>query len=164
MAARACAKADGVSPVPKVVVENLRAAVYASHEELSAQVQADSALDAKLLGLLGFFAVAGSLLLTLSNGLQDGRVLLLVGMGLGALACLVGSMGGSSPNMGPPPEQFYTDYGAGTEADYLTQLLADLAATAELNREGLERRRRAITFAVRAPILLAVVYGLVWLA
>lgn len=155
---------DGVSPVPKVVVENLRAAVHASHEELSAQVQADSALDAKLLGLLGFFAVAGSLLLTLSNGLQDGRVLLLVGVGLGALACLVGSMGGSSPNMGPPPEQFYADYGAGAEADYLTQLLADLAATAELNREGLERRRRAITFAVRAPILLAAVYGLVWLA
>ena len=34
------------------VVENLRAAVYASHQELSAQVQADSALDSKLLGLL----------------------------------------------------------------------------------------------------------------
>lgn len=155
---------DGVSPVPRVVVENLRAAVYASHKELSAQVQADSALDAKLLGLLGFFAVAGSLLLTLSNGLQDGRILLLAGVGLGALACLVGSVGGSSPNMGPPPEQFYADYGAGTEADYLTQLLSDLAVMAELNREGLERRRRAITFAVRAPTLLAAVYGVVWLA
>jgi len=42
----------------KVVVENLRSAVYASYEELSAQVQADSALDTKLLGLLGFLAAA----------------------------------------------------------------------------------------------------------
>jgi hypothetical protein len=35
---------------PEVVVENLRAAVYASHAELAAQVQADSALDSKLVG------------------------------------------------------------------------------------------------------------------
>jgi hypothetical protein len=67
-------------------------------------VQADCALDSKLLGLLGFFAVAGSLLLTLPPGLHDGRVLLLTGVGLGVLACLFGSMGGSSPNAGPPPE------------------------------------------------------------
>jgi hypothetical protein len=144
-----------------VVVENLRSAVYASYEELAAQVQADSALDSKLLGLLGFFAVAGSLLLTLPRGLHDGRVLLLIGVGLGVLACLVGSMGGSSPNAGPPPEKFYADYGAGAEMDYLSQLLADLAAQAERNREGLERRRRALAFAVRAPLLLVIVYGLV---
>jgi hypothetical protein len=150
--------------VPQVVVENLRNAVYASYEELSAQVQADSALDSKLLGLLGFFAVAGSLLLTLPHGLHDGRVLLLAGVGFGVLACLVGSMGSSSPNAGPPPEKFYADYGAGAEADYLSQLLADLAAQAERNREGLEGRRRALAFAVRAPLLLAIVYGLVSLA
>jgi hypothetical protein len=150
--------------VPGVVVENLRSAVYASYEELSAQVQADSALDSKLLGLLGFFAVAGSLLLSLPHGLRDGRVLLLIGVVLGGLACLVGSMGGSSPNVGPPPEKFYADYGAGAEGDYLTQLLADLTATAALNREGLERRRRALSLAVRAPVLLAIGYGLVWLA
>lgn len=147
--------------MPQVVVENLRSAVYASYEELSAQVQADSALDSKLLGLLGFFAVAGSLLLTLPHGLHDGRVLLLVGVGLGVLACLVGSVGGSSPNVGPPPKKFYDDFGAGGEADYLAQLLADLAAMAELNREGLERRGRALAFAVRAPVLLVVLYGLV---
>ncbi len=80
------------SATPEVVVENLRAAVYASHEELSAQVQADSALDSKLLGLLGFFAIAASILLTLPHGLHDGRVLLLAGAGLGAVACFVGSM------------------------------------------------------------------------
>ena len=34
----------------EVVVENLRAAVYASHEEISVQVQADGGLDSKLLG------------------------------------------------------------------------------------------------------------------
>ncbi len=147
--------------MPHVVVENLRSAVYASYEEFSAQVQADSALDSKLLGLLGFFAVAGSLLLTLPRGLHDGRVLLLIGVGFGVLACLAGSMGGSSPNAGPPPEKFYADYGAGAEPDYLSQLLADLAAQAERNREGLERRRRALAFAVRAPLLLVIVYGLV---
>jgi hypothetical protein len=150
-----------VVAVPEVVVENLRTAVNASHEELSAQVQADSALDAKLLGLLGFFAVAGSLLLTLPHGLHGGRVLLFIGVGLGALACLGGSMGGASPNIGPPPQQFYADYGAGAEADYLAQLLADLAATAQVNREGLEFRRRALAVAVGAPVLLTLAYGVV---
>jgi hypothetical protein len=150
--------------MPKVVVENLRSAVYASYEELSAQVQADSALDAKLLGLLGFFAIAGSLLLTLPHGLRDERLLLLVGVGFGALACLMGSMGGSSPNIGPPPEEFYADYGARAEADYLAQLLADLAATTRINHQGLELRRRALAVGVGAPILLAVVYGLVQVA
>lgn len=76
--------------MPEVVVENLRAAVSGSYAELSAQVQADSTLDAKLLGLLGFFAVAGSLLLTLPHGLHNERVLLLVGTGLGALAAAFG--------------------------------------------------------------------------
>jgi hypothetical protein len=145
----------------RAVVENLRTAVYASYEELSAQVQADGALDSKLLGLLGFFAVAGSLLLTLPRGLLDGRVLLLVGVVLGALACLVGSIGGSSPNVGPRPEAFFAAYGAGAEADYLTQLLGDLTDAARLNREGLERRDKALSFAIRAPIFFAVVYGVV---
>ena len=58
---------------PEVVVENLRAAVYASHEELAAQVVADTALDSKLLGLLGFFAIAASILLTVPHGLHDRR-------------------------------------------------------------------------------------------
>jgi hypothetical protein len=150
--------------VSKAIVENLRSAVYASYEELSAQVQADSALDAKLLGLLGFFTVAGSLLLTLPHGLRDGRTLLLVGVGFGALACLGGSMGGSSPNMGPAPEDFYADYGARAEVDYLAQLLADLSAATRINHEGLEIRRRALSLAVGAPILLAAVYGLVSVA
>jgi hypothetical protein len=48
---------------PDVVVENLRSAVHASEGELAAQVVADSALDSKLLGLLGFFAIAASILL-----------------------------------------------------------------------------------------------------
>jgi hypothetical protein len=58
---------------PEVVVENLRAAVYASHEEISVQVQADGGLDSKLLGLLGFFALAGSILVTVPHGLSDRR-------------------------------------------------------------------------------------------
>ncbi len=116
-------------------------------------MQADSALDAKL-GLLGFFAVAGSLLLTLPHGLRDGRVLLLVGVGFGALACLVGSMGGSSPNMGPPSREFYADYGARAEADYLAQLLADLTATTRINHQGLELRRRHPAHAEKTPRLV----------
>ena len=52
-----CAKANTPAPsaTPEVVVENLRSAVYASHEEISVQVQADGGLDSKLLGLLGKF-------------------------------------------------------------------------------------------------------------
>lgn len=147
--------------MPNVVVDNLRSAVYACYEELSAQVQADTALDTKLFGLLSFFAVAGSVLLTLPHGLRSGRILLLVGVGFGALACLMGSMGGSSPNVGPTPEEFYADYGARAEADFLAQLLADLAATTRLNHQGLELRRQALAVAVGAPVVLAVVYGLV---
>ena len=101
--------------------------MYASHAELSAQVQADSALDSKLLGLLGFFIAAAGILLTVPHGLDDQRVLLLAGTGLGALACLGGSTSGSEPKVGPPPARFYADYGTDSEAAYLTQLLADLA-------------------------------------
>jgi hypothetical protein len=146
--------------MPEVVVENLRAAVYASHEELSAQVQADSALDSKLLGLLGFFIAAAGILLTVPHGLSDGRVLLLAGAGLGAVACLVGSTRGSGPKVGPPPETFYDDYGTETEAVYLTQLLADLADIARQNRAKLARRHRVLALATRGPIVLAVLYAL----
>jgi hypothetical protein len=52
------------SATPEVVVENLRAAVYASHEEISVQVAADGGLDSKLLGLLGFFVAVGGILIT----------------------------------------------------------------------------------------------------
>jgi hypothetical protein len=149
-----------VLSVSKVVVENLRSAVYASYEELSAQVQADSALDTKLLGLLGFLAAAGSLLLTVSH-LRDGRTLLLVGVGLGAVACLVGSMGGPSPGTGPSPEMFYANYGGRDEADYLAQLLADLAIRTRINHQGLELRRKALAVAIGIPVAVAFVYGLV---
>jgi hypothetical protein len=37
-------------------------------------------------------------------------------------------------------------------------------ATTRINHEGLELRRRALTVAVGAPILLAVAYGLVSVA
>jgi hypothetical protein len=61
------------SATPDVVVENLRSAVHASEGELAAQVVADGALDSKLLGLLGFFALAGSILVTVPHGLSDRR-------------------------------------------------------------------------------------------
>jgi hypothetical protein len=150
--------------MPEVVVENLRSAVYASHEKLTAQVAADSALDSKLMGLLGFFVAVAGLLLSLLHGPHDGRPLLLAGVTFGALACLVGSMGGSTPNTGPPPRQFYADYGARAEADYLTQLLADLALTADRNRKGLKRRQQALAIAVSAPIPFAILYGLLAIA
>ena len=145
---------------PEVVVENLRAAVYASHEELAAQVVADTALDSKLLGLLGFFAIAASILLTVPHGLHDRRVLLLAGIALGALACLAASIGGSTPKTGPLPQGFYAKYGAQSEPDYLVRLLDDLTATIRRNRHGLELRSRALVFAVAAPIVLTIAYGL----
>jgi hypothetical protein len=148
---------------PDVVVENLRAAVYASHAELAAQVQADGALDSKLLGLLGFFIAAAGILLTVPHGLSDGRLLLLAGAGLGALACLWESTKDPGPNVGPSPETFYADYGTDTEAAYLTQLLADLSDRARQNRAELARRRKVLLIATRAPILLTVLYGLLTL-
>jgi hypothetical protein len=146
--------------IPAVVVENLRAAVYASHEELAAQVQAESVLDSKLLGLLGFFVAAAGILLTLPHGLEHGRMLLLAGAGLGALACFVGSTSGPAPKVGPPPAKFYADYGTDTEAAYLTQLLADLADIARQNRAELAGRHKVLALATRGPIVLAVLYAL----
>lgn len=102
-------------PIPsamQIVVQNLRTAVAASYQELSAQVQAASALDAKLPGLLGFFAVADSLLLDLPPGLHHGRALLLAGASLGTLVCVVATLRRATPNVGPPAGEFYRDYGA----------------------------------------------------
>jgi hypothetical protein len=145
---------------PEVVVENLRAAVHASEGELAAQVVADSALDSKLLGLLGFFAIAASILLTVPHGLSDRRGLLLAGTILGALACLAASIGGSTPKTGPLPQGFYAKYGAQPEPDYLVRLLDDLTADILRNRQGLELRNRALVFAVAAPIVLTIAFGL----
>jgi hypothetical protein len=144
----------------EVVVENLRAAVHASEGELAAQVVADSALDSKLLGLLGFFVAAAGILLTVPHGLDHGRVLLMAGTAFGALVSLVGSMRDARPKVGPPPETFYARYGTDTEAAYLTQLLADLADIARQNRAELARRHKVLALAPSAPILLAVLYGL----
>jgi len=146
--------------MPEVVVENLRAAVYASHEEISVQVQADSGLDSKLLGLLGFFVAVAGILVTVPHGLNHGRELLLAGAGLGALVCLAASVVGSIPKTGPLPEEFYAQYGAKVEPEYLLQLLADLTNTIRRNRQGLELRSRALAFAVAAPIVLTIAFGL----
>jgi hypothetical protein len=145
---------------PDVVVENLRAAVHASEGELAAQVVADTALDSKLLGLLGFFALAGSILFTVPHGLSDRRVLLLAGTALGTLACLAGSIGGSTPKTGPLPQGFYAKYGAQPERDYLVRLLDDLTATIRRNRHSLALRSRVLAFAVSAPVVLTVAFGL----
>jgi len=145
---------------PEVVVENLRAAVYASHEEISVQVQADGGLDSKLLGLLGFFVAVAGILVTVPHGLGHGRFLLLAGAGFGALVCLVAIVRGSIPSAGPKPPEFYDRYGTNAEVDYQTQLLADLADTAKRNRGGLERSEKALAFAIRVPVLFAIAYGL----
>jgi hypothetical protein len=79
---------------------------------------------------------------------------------LGALACLAASIGGSTPRTGPLPEDFYAQYGAKVEPEYLLQLLADLTAIIRRNRQGLELRRRVLAVAVAAPIVLTVVFGL----
>ncbi|HEY1687275.1 MAG TPA: hypothetical protein VGF95_00245 [Solirubrobacteraceae bacterium] len=149
--------------MPQAISENLRSAVYASHERLAAQVQADSALDAKLLGLLGFFAAAASLLLTLHDGLRHERVLLLVGLVIGMAACLTGSVRNSNAEVGPSPGRFYADYGLKDEIAYLQLLLADLVSTTERNDAGIAVRRRALAVAAGAPALLTSVYILVLL-
>jgi hypothetical protein len=148
------------SATPEVVVENLRATVYASHEEISVQVQADGGLDSKLLGLLGFFVAAAGILLTLPHGLDHGRFLLLAGAVFGALVCLVAIVGGSIPSAGPRASEFYGRYGTNAEVGYQTQLLADLANTAKRNRGGLKRHEKALAFAIRVPFLFAIAYGL----
>jgi hypothetical protein len=143
-----------------IVVENLRSAVAASYQELSAQVQAASALDAKLLGLLGFFAVADSLLLGLQPGLRHGRALLLAGTGLATLVCLVATVRRKTPDVGPPAAEFYRDYGFSSEVDYLEQLLIDLTAKVRVNATEIAFRGSAVAVAVGIPAIFAALFGL----
>jgi hypothetical protein len=67
---------------------------------------------------------------------------------LRSAVCIAGSLAGSSPNVGPPPAEFYAQYGAEAEPDYLAQLLGDLTLTRQTNHQGLELRRRALAAAV----------------
>ncbi len=151
---------DAGSQPTRAVVGNLRVAVSASYHKLSAQAQMANALDAKLLGLLGFFAVADSLLLTLPHGLRHGMALLLAGAALGSLSCLLGSIACPTPDIGPPPERFYADHGLEPEESYLADLLSELTAASRANLNALSRRRRAVTIAVAAPVILACSYML----
>jgi hypothetical protein len=50
--------------------------------------------------------------------------------------------------------------GAQPEPDYLVRLLDDLTADILRNRQGLELRNRALVFAVAAPIVLTIAFGL----
>jgi hypothetical protein len=145
------------APVPG----NLRTAVDLIYKELSGQTAAAGALDAKLLALLGFWAVLGSALATLSGGLHHGRVILLVGIAAGAATCLIGSFASKDPTVGPPAQTFYADYGGASEDDFLRQLLSDLVATVQSNNTALEFRRKALTLTLALPLLAAVVFGLV---
>jgi len=72
----------------------------------------------------------------------------------------VAIVGGSIPRAGPTSADFYHRYGTDTEVGYQTQLLADLADTAKRNREGLERRDKALVFAIFGPVLFVIAYGL----
>jgi hypothetical protein len=72
----------------------------------------------------------------------------------------VAIVGGWIPKTGPLPQDFYAKYGAAPEPHYLVRLLDDLTATIRRNRHGLELRSRALVFAVAAPIVLTIAFGL----
>jgi hypothetical protein len=123
----------------------------AAYTQLSAQVQADSAVTASMFSLLAFFAAAGTFLLGQAHPLGGGRFLLVAGIGLGAVVSLVGALTGKAPNTGPQPAEFYGSYGLAAEADYLAQLLADLIRFVELNALDFSARVRVSRMAVITP-------------
>jgi hypothetical protein len=141
--------------------ENVSMALGACQQEAAGQVATAGALDAKLMGLLGFMAAATGLLLSVPHGLASNRWILLAGSGSSIVIALLGLIFAEDPRSGPNPVAFYNEFGGATQIEFRAQLLADTGHTVGLNGDLIEERRVVLSAAFALAVLAGVAFGLV---
>src|ERR1035441_6658776 len=135
------------------VTENVEASVGASQQEVAGQLTTASALDAKLMGILGFMAAAAGVMLTVTNGLASNRWILLLGAGGAIVIALVGLIGPDDLKSGPNPIDFYNEFGGVAPDEFAEQLLADLGKTIKVRSELIDERRASLSGAFSWAVL-----------
>lgn len=146
---------------------NVEASVNGCQQEAAAQVSTSSALDAKLMGVLGLMTAVAALLVSIPDALRSYRWILLAGSVSSIVVALLGLIGADDPKAGPNPIAFYREFGGGEPDEFIEQLLSDLGKTLDLNSRFIETRRAILTLAFVVATLGGVAFGaarlLVWI-
>jgi hypothetical protein len=118
-----------------------------------------AALDAKLMGMLGFMAAAAAVMLTVAHGLASNRWLLLIAAGGAIVIGLTGLVWPADLKSGPNPIEFYDEFGGVHPTDFAEQLLADLGETITLNSTGISARRALLSTAFAWAACWGIAFG-----
>jgi len=141
--------------------ENVSLAVGACQQEAAGQLATASALDAKLMGLLGFMAAAAAVLVSVPHGLASNRWILLASSGASITIVLLGLIFAQDPRCGPDPVAFYNEFGGAGPTEFSTQLLADMGPALAVNGALIEERRAVLSGAFAVAVLGGIVFGVV---
>ncbi len=141
--------------------EKLQASVTAAQQEIAAQLTAASGVETKLMGLLGFVAATGGIVLTVAKGLASSRWILLIGASGSVVIILGGLLLVRELKSGPDAVAFHARYQERSAEAFLEQLLADLGKTISVNLRSIEDRNALFTSAVAWAVLFAIWFGLV---
>lgn len=141
--------------------EKLQASVTAAQQEIAAQLAAASGVEAKLMGLLGFVAAIGGVVLTVAKGLASSRWILLIGASGTVVIILDGLLAVRELKSGPDAVAFHARYRDKSAEAFLEQLLADLGETISVNLRSIEDRNALFTSAIAWSVLFAIWFGLV---
>jgi hypothetical protein len=146
---------------------NIDVSVGGCQQEAAAQLSTASALDAKLMGVLGLMTAVAALLVSVPDALHSYRWILLVGSVASIILALLGLIGADDPKAGPDPIAFYREFGGGEPDEFAEQLLADLGKTLDENGRLIEMRRAVLTVAFVVATLGGAMFGaarlLVWI-
>jgi hypothetical protein len=140
---------------------NLEASVGGCQQEAASQLGTASALDAKLMGILGFMTAAATLLLTVPDALHSYRWILFAGAVASIVIALLALVSADDPKAGPDPIEFYRMFGGGEPQEFAEQLLADLGRTLSENVALIEMRRAFLSLSFVVATLAGTIFGIV---
>jgi hypothetical protein len=142
-------------------LENLNATVDGCQQKAAIQAETAAAMDAKLLGILGFVAAAAGLLLTVNDGLESYRWILLAGAGIAILVALEGIIRPDDVESGPDPIDFFEKYGEAQPIEFADQLFVDFREVLNENKGRIKEREEALSLAFASAVSATVAFGLV---
>ncbi len=145
----------------RVTTDNLEVAVTTAQQEIAAQLQTASAMEARLMGFLGLMAAAGTVLLTVPGALGGERWILLAGACSTIALILSGLVIARRLEFGPSAASFFLEYGGNEREPFLRQILADFGKAIADNERRIEGRDALLAGALACIAAFAVRFALV---